>query len=124
MRPGSRRRPGRFAFGAGVVAELATLVESPPSRSGVPCAALVPVRSSCKAIGHAVIVPLACRVSYAPGQSTIGASIASFGAGRAHDGTPISILSLQNPIQNKRAAGRKQDLLDLEQHEAAERKRR
>jgi hypothetical protein len=41
-----------------------------------------------------------------------------------YDGTPISILSLPDLIQNKRAAGRKQDLLDLERLEAAQRERR
>jgi hypothetical protein len=41
-----------------------------------------------------------------------------------YDGTPIAILSLLDLITNKRAAGRKQDLLDLERLEAAERERR
>jgi hypothetical protein len=39
----------------------------------------------------------------------------------AYDGVPISILCLKDLIQNKRASGRKQDLIDLEQLEAAER---
>ena len=38
-----------------------------------------------------------------------------------YDGVPIAILALLDLIQNKRAAGRKQDLLDLEQLEAAAR---
>jgi hypothetical protein len=38
-----------------------------------------------------------------------------------YDGTPISILALEDLIQNKRTVGRKQDLLDLEQLEAAAR---
>jgi len=41
----------------------------------------------------------------------------------SYDGAAIAILSLDDLIQNKRVAGRKQDLLDLESLEAARRER-
>ena len=42
----------------------------------------------------------------------------------SYDGQPIAILSLEDLIRNKRACGRKQDLIDLEKLEAAEQERR
>jgi hypothetical protein len=41
-----------------------------------------------------------------------------------YDGVAIALLSLQDLIQNKRASGRQQDLLDLERLEAAEREQK